>query len=280
MPSDPHAEAESHDELYARLAASLPQGSDPLAYAAHFQRTRMEPLYLSGNEKGYVKGQCWKRLERALRATGRSPGALTVLDAGCGLGELSVFLACQGFQVVGVELSPRACEHAAALAERYGVGARCRFLAASLESLPLPDASVDGVIGHASLHHFIKYPGVPAELRRVMRPGAEGHFADSFGEFPGYHVFHRKAAMARLGDVILTRRMLEDYFQDFELTLTPTDWFVMLDKIGQRYLPARAQPAVRALSRLHFALDRRIPARSSLALRLSGSVLTSIRKRA
>ncbi len=271
-------EAESHDGLYSQLAKGLPRERDPASFAQHFQATQLEPFYKSANEKGYVKGLAWHRLRKSLEFTGRGKDELLVLDAGSGLGEMSVFVACHGYRVVGVELSQKACQGARALAERVGVAERCSFRQESLEQMSLPDSSIDAVIGRASLHHFIKYSGVPGELMRVMKPGAEGFFADSFGEFKGYHLFHDKQKMERLGDVILTKQLVEDYFEDFELILHPTDWFVMLDKLGQRLLSVRAERLLKGLSRLNFAMDRRIPADSRAALYLSGSLLTCIRK--
>ena len=93
-----------------------------------------------------------------------------------------------------------------------------------------------------------------------------------------FRIFHDKEKMRRLGDVSLNKRLLDTYFSDFDVTITPTDWFVMLDKLYLRLLPKALVTMVRKLSHLHFWLDRRISTSSRVALMLSGSVLTEISK--
>jgi hypothetical protein len=110
-----------------------------------------------------------------------------------------------------------------------------------------------------------------------MRNGAWGFFADSFGEFRGYHIFHNKKKMKHLGDVILKKNLILDYFHLFEVKITPTDWFVMWDKLDRILWPKWTRPFQRRVSRARFALDRMVPARSRLALYFAGSVLTEIR---
>jgi len=209
-----------------------------------------------------------------------APRGVKVLDAGCGQGELSVYLASHGFAVVGVDVSSVACAQAAELASALGVSDRCTFLAEDLTHLSLADASIHCIIGHAALHHFIKYEGVPLELARVLRPDGQGFFADAFGENKLYHLFHDKKKMQRLGDVSLTKPLVERFFSPyFHVEILPTDWFVMLDKLYEKLLPSPAEPLLRSISKLHFWLDRKLPTSSRTALYLSGSAMTHIRRK-
>jgi hypothetical protein len=84
--------------------------------------------------------------------------------------------------------------------------------------------------------------------------------------------------MERLGDVILTKRLVDEYFAGFELELVPTDWFSMFDKLGQRLVGARGNRLLKRTARITHAVDRLIPQRSRVALYFSGSLLTCIRK--
>ena len=149
-----------------------------------------------------------------------------------------MYLALRGYRVIGVDVSAVAVEQARELAAKFGVTDTCQFLEQSLGALTLRDEAIDGVIGFASLHHFIKYPEVAAELHRVVRRDGVGFFADSFGENPVYRLFHDREAMSRLGDVVLTKKKVEQFFVGFKVSLKPTDWFVMLDKLWLRLLPS------------------------------------------
>ncbi len=270
-----HVDRAAHDEAYKGALSRFTEFNSPAAFRRAYGAFDMMPFYQGGATKGYVRGIAVRELVKAAELSGRPFAEITVLDAGSGLGELTTYLACLGFRVFGVDISEEATRSGERLARIVGVQDRAHFLANSLESMELPDASVDFVIGFAALHHFIKYAGVPGEFYRVMKPGAFGFFADAWGENRMFSLFHDREQMRRLGDVSLTRRMVKQYFSRFDVELLPTDWFVMLDKLLARRLPTRI---ARHLSHAYFALDRRIPAGNRLALMLAGSVRTRIQK--
>lgn len=269
---------DSHDELYRDRVSDFANLRSKDAYKAMYKKLRLSPFYAGGHTKGYVRGETVKLLLRRARETNLPFHKITVLDAGCGRGELSVYLACHGFRVIGVDVSEVACVVATQLAENLGVEHSCIFLAENLEQLSIADCSVDFIIGHASLHHFIKYKGVPRESLRITKAGAEGYFADAFGANRVYHLFHDKARMARFGDVPLTESTIRTYFSEFKVELIPTDWFTMLDKLYLRIFPDNFKGIIRRLSRIHFWLDRKVPT-NAFSLFLSGSVMTIIKKR-
>ena len=93
----------------------------------------------------------------------------TVLDLGCGGGFMSEALAMRGAKVVGVDVSRAAI----AIAKRHAAagGLPIRYLVASGEDLPLPDASVDRVVCVDVLEHVRDLDRVLDEIRRVLRPG-------------------------------------------------------------------------------------------------------------
>jgi ubiquinone biosynthesis O-methyltransferase len=96
-------------------------------------------------------------------------GDQTVLDLGCGGGFMSEALATRGAKVIGVDVSAGAI----GIAKRHAAssGLPIRYLVASGEELPLPDASVDCVVCVDVLEHVHSLDQVLDEIRRVLRPG-------------------------------------------------------------------------------------------------------------
>ncbi len=277
--SNKKTDKEGYTEYYKNKVSPLIEkckNSDE--YIEYYEGNRISPFYKGGSSKGYVKGLAVSKLLEASSALGVKRERLTILDAGFGLGELSTYLACKGFNVIGVDISNTACQSATELSKQIGVSEKCTFLAESLEETSVADSSIDFIIGHASFHHFIKYEKIPKEFHRVMKEGAKGFFADSFGENKLYHLFHNKERMERLGDVILTKKLIDNYFACFKVDLIPTDWFVMLDKFYVKMLPKKLRSYMRQLSKVHFWLDRKIPSSSRISLFFSGSVMTAITK--
>ncbi|MFB9689167.1 class I SAM-dependent DNA methyltransferase [Amycolatopsis plumensis] len=89
------------------------------------------------------------------------------VDVGCGPGHFTAHLASLGVDASGVDLSPGMVD----LARR--THPELRFEVGSMTDLPLPDASVAGVLAFWSLIH-VPDDAVPAALghfHRVLRPG-------------------------------------------------------------------------------------------------------------
>lgn len=74
--------------------------------------------------------------------------APTALEIACGAGRASVWLAQNGADVSGYDISPVAIEQARALAAEAGVADRCRFAAADFDSGLPPGPAVDLVLCH------------------------------------------------------------------------------------------------------------------------------------
>jgi ubiquinone/menaquinone biosynthesis C-methylase UbiE len=93
----------------------------------------------------------------------------TVVDVGCGDGDLVRWLAGRGATALGVEVG----EEPLAAARAAEPVAGERYLQGGGEALPLPDASADAVTFIQSLHHVpVEHlDAALAEAARVLRPG-------------------------------------------------------------------------------------------------------------
>ncbi|MFO1311060.1 MAG: class I SAM-dependent methyltransferase [Burkholderiales bacterium] len=89
-----------------------------------------------------------------------------VLDAACGEGYGSDYLAALAREVTGVDLSAETVRHAS---ERYR-RSNLRFVAASVTSIPMARASVDLVVSFETIEHLAEQAAMLAEFRRVLAP--------------------------------------------------------------------------------------------------------------
>jgi len=92
----------------------------------------------------------------------------SVLDLGCGTGEVVVPLARRGADVVGIDISPELIALADERVRQAGVSATLRV--ASAYETGLPDESFDVVCCISVLHH-LELPVVREEIRRLLRKG-------------------------------------------------------------------------------------------------------------
>lgn len=147
----------------------------------------------------------------------------SVLDLGCGTGWLSVYLAKQGFNLTGLDISVQAIKLAREWASKEDLD--IHFDVGDIADMPYPDAAFDAVVANSIFEHF---PLDVAEitmkrLKRILVPGGTfiGCF-DKVGGGPGEyfeladktHVYtdkHRKGMMLR-------------YYKDAELQQIMSGW--------------------------------------------------------
>lgn len=98
------------------------------------------------------------------------------VDAACGTGRYSAYLAGRGHAVVGVDSSP---DMLAVGRERLPHSA---FLVGSLDNLPVPDRSAELIVCALALAHLRELGAVMAEFARVLRPGGHLVISDAHHE--------------------------------------------------------------------------------------------------
>lgn len=111
-----------------------------------------------------------------------------VVDLGSG-GGLDVFLAAKKVgpngKAIGIDMTPAMIERARANAKAGGY-TNVEFYQATIDAIPLPDASVDCVISNCVLNLAPDKPAVFREIARILKPGGRLSVSDIAlkGELP------------------------------------------------------------------------------------------------
>ena len=106
-----------------------------------------------------------------------------LLDVGCGQGK-AAFMLQQHFKprrLIGLDFDQKALLHARREAARHGI--HLESIESDCAAIPLPDASVDLVFCHQTLHHLVRQEESLAEFRRVLKPGGLLLLAESTREY-------------------------------------------------------------------------------------------------
>jgi SAM-dependent methyltransferase len=106
----------------------------------------------------------------ALAGAGKVRG--DVLDAGCGYAELSLALAAEGYDVVGIDLTPTAVAAATTAAQDRGL-TNATFVQADITSFTGFDGRFNTIID-STLFHSLPIEGRDGYLRSVHRAAAPG----------------------------------------------------------------------------------------------------------
>lgn len=95
-----------------------------------------------------------------------------VLDAGCGVGGSSLWLAAaRGAEVVGITVVPSQVERARRVAAERGLADRVRFEVADYLATPFPSRSFDVAWAMESLCHAADKAAFYREMARLLKPG-------------------------------------------------------------------------------------------------------------
>lgn len=116
------------------------------------------------------------RSERVIQEILAGRPAGVALDAACGTGRVAGYLCELGHEVIGIDSSPEML----ASARKQVPGAD--FREGVLESLPLPDDSVDVAVTTLALCHVPDLVPVMSEFARVLRPGGDLVISDIHAE--------------------------------------------------------------------------------------------------
>ncbi len=125
-----------------------------------------------GWEQKYTRSRFRRRAVHCLKGIEAIPlsGQLW-LDGGCGTGFLSRQLLARGCSVIGVDASTEMLRIAQSQTPEEMESACLYCRVATIECLPLPDASFDGVVCSSVIEYLDRPEACLAELSRVLKPG-------------------------------------------------------------------------------------------------------------
>jgi len=98
----------------------------------------------------------------------KEPQGLKILDAGCGEGIYTLFLAQREASLTGIDLSYKYVAIARELTKSLSV--KADYLVCDLAHVPLPEGYFDWVICNSVLEHVDKDVSALQEMRRVLKP--------------------------------------------------------------------------------------------------------------
>lgn len=133
---------------------------------------------------GRVAGQ-WDEVRSELfgsRFTAESllcllPREWTVVDIGCGTGNVSELLSPLVRRVIAVDASAAMLKAAQKRLEGEG-RTNVEFVRGEIQKLPLKDGTADAAVAFLVLHHVPEVGAALAEMRRVLRPGGVALIVD------------------------------------------------------------------------------------------------------
>jgi len=99
------------------------------------------------------------------------PGDATIVDAGCGTGQMSLYLARAGRRVIGADLTRASLRLASSAARRFDLDRAVTFVQTDLNRPALRDGAFDVVYSSGVLHHTPDPAGAFARIARLARPG-------------------------------------------------------------------------------------------------------------
>lgn len=139
-------------------------------------------IYLSGDQGGMNYGywdesvhnrrEALVRLNEVLAQKIGLTSSDSVLDAGCGVGALSIWLVGSiGCQVTGITLAPNQVEMAKANARQVGVSNRVTFAEMDYTQTTYPPNTFSAAIAVETICHLEDKADFYTEMFRILRPG-------------------------------------------------------------------------------------------------------------
>lgn len=151
------------------------------------------------------------------------------VDLGCGSGGLGLALGRSSRSTIFL-IDPNVRALAAGLdkAKESGSAGRVVAVAASAESIPLPDGSVDLVVSRGSIFFWDDPPRGLREVYRILRPGARAMVGGGVGS--GYPEWARREFIRRRREAVATEGAKS--LREFEQARSPERFRQLAEEAG------------------------------------------------
>ncbi len=206
---------------------SLPDPANKAAFVeAMFDR--IAPRYdLLNRICTFNLDQRWRRRAVKLAEIKRHD---TVLDLGCGTGDLAEMAAASGARVIGVDPS------AGMLSGMKLRGIDARALRADAGCLPLPDNTASVVLSGFALRNFVSIESVFAEITRVLAPGGRIVIIEvdepTFPPLRWLHDFHFRRIVPAIGRMVSDAEAYRYLPESTVYLPNPREMKTLMERVG------------------------------------------------
>lgn len=181
-----------HDELYSG------EGPLPPVSREEVEGVWLQPAYRNGLDRYSDSKSLFHKI---IKEYGGWEGKY-VNDYACGTGQWAIYFAMTGAaKVAGFDLSGTAIQRGRERVRRQGLESKVKLDQMDASDLDYPDKTFDLVIGHAVIHHVIKYPNVFEEIHRILKPGGRAFFLEGLADFLPFRLWWKVKGEIDAGDV-------------------------------------------------------------------------------
>lgn len=157
---------------------------------------------LASSYDSSIYGKYTKRMQRRILELLIKTDSASVLDMGCGTGQLLSMIAKPGITLAGVDIAPGMIAEA-----RHKLGDTANLKVGDTEALPWEDDTFDVVVSTLSFHHYPNPTKALAEAARVIKPEGRVIIGDVWLPTPFRQLVNRFVfPFSKEGDVAIYSR--------------------------------------------------------------------------
>jgi len=188
------------------------------------------------------------------------------VDLGSGLGDLAIEVARRHSRltVIGVDISLKAIAEATKRAKEENL-ANVRFELQDVHKLGFADNSIDLVVSHGSIHHWIDVSGAFSEIYRILKPAGLAYLNDLRRDAPQEIVEEVK--------ISLPPSQAKGFINSIQAAYTPEELRAILSRLGIRDFEVSEQKFSRETIFKNLRILRQNSSRSADYNKLSLTIL-------